>query len=127
MSSLHEAPCRLCGSVLHSVAHQRIGWCQSAERFLYTEIPKNRLANVLPLDAMIGAIQAKELNSLVRGAMFSLNLEMFETKERDRMAWRAILEIDGRVSQHSRREQYSPSDGLRELHQLVMGVAPEDI
>lgn len=119
------SPCRACGSVLHNSDDMRIAWCPEVEGFAFAH--GRGVPEPCHLDAIISAIAAEHVSSIRNNCMFSISFEMFRTKDGLRLAWRALVKVDNKVVEYSRREQYGPRDALRELHLLTSGTPPEDI
>jgi hypothetical protein len=120
--------CRKCGVATREPDNIRRRWCGHCETFGF-EIENQhgaKPAQPIQLDLIIGGLLRGHRLYINKGSRPSLLFEQ-STGADGFIFWRACLLVDGKVSQHSRREQLSPQDALRELELLCQGVKPEDI
>lgn len=128
MSTHESITCRKCGRTSYNKNDVLHGWCDACKLWQYEVDNPNTGAAAPPiqLDLIIGDLQRSHRVYMRDGSRITLLFEQFTGKDA-RLYWRACLMLNGRATQHSRREQLTPQDALRELHELCKGTKPEDI
>lgn len=123
-----ERFCRACNAKITDKNDVYTGWCKSCQRFdyeIYNSHKPDEPAPPITFDVIIADIQRvhkfrPSLESLVEFAFEPINRGGL-------MYFRALVKVNGRVAEYSRRDQATPQDALRELWHLCCGTQPEDI